>query len=198
MNNGTCIDGGPEFRCECPRGWKGTRCELEDGSCALSPCHNDAHCVNLVADYFCVCPEGVNGKNCEIAPNRCIGEPCHNGGVCGDFGSHLECTCPKGLHYSLKVSICLGVPPSINPSFFEIRIRSCRVMHVQSVLKTCFVRSSDFVGSGCQYELDACQENICQNDGKCVPTEQKGYKCICEPGSFILKFSPALRGQQRS
>lgn len=98
LNNGTCVDTGSQFRCDCPRGWKGSRCEEEDGLCALNPCHNDAHCVNLVGDYFCVCPEGVSGKNCEIAPNRCLGEPCHNGGVCGDFGSHLECTCPKGAY----------------------------------------------------------------------------------------------------
>lgn len=40
----------------------------------------------------------------------------------------------------------------------------------------------DFIGAGCQYELDACQENVCQNNAVCELLENGNYRCICEPG----------------
>lgn len=47
---------------------------------------------------------------------------------------------------------------------------------------------SDYVGAGCQFELDACQEGVCQNDAKCILTEHGGYECICEPGKLAPTF----------
>lgn len=44
------------------------------------------------------------------------------------------------------------------------------------------IKFVDFVGAGCQYELDACQENLCQNGATCKLHEGSNYRCICEPG----------------
>lgn len=48
---------------------------------------------------------------------------------------------------------------------------------------------SDYIGDGCQYELDACQEAVCQNNAKCELVGDGGYKCICESGESKLKLS---------
>ncbi|EJW75735.1 hypothetical protein WUBG_13357, partial [Wuchereria bancrofti] len=44
------------------------------------------------------------------------------------------------------------------------------------------INFTDFIGAGCQYELDACQEGVCQNDAICQLLEGGNYRCICEPG----------------
>ncbi|VDD92750.1 unnamed protein product, partial [Enterobius vermicularis] len=170
MNNGTCIDAGPEFRCECSRGWKGARCELEDGLCALNPCHNDAHCVNLVADYFCVCPEGVNGKNCETAPNRCIGEPCHNGGVCGDFGSHLECTCPKDY-------VGLGCQYELDACQENVCQNDGECVPTEQKGYKCVCKPG-FTGKDCETNINDCERTPCPLSATCID-QVDGYFCKC-------------------
>lgn len=39
----------------------------------------------------------------------------------------------------------------------------------------------DYRGVGCQYELDACEANVCVNGATCVDSGP-GYMCICPPG----------------
>lgn len=54
LNNGICTDTVNGFRCQCPQGWSGERCELDMGGCSSDPCLNNAKCIDLFQDYFCV------------------------------------------------------------------------------------------------------------------------------------------------
>ncbi len=66
LNGGTCISnniGG--FTCQCPPGYRGQRCEEQDG-CATRPCKNNGVCASSGAGgYTCQCPTGFDGQNCE-------------------------------------------------------------------------------------------------------------------------------------
>lgn len=44
----------------------------------------------------------------------------------------------------------------------------------------------DFVGAGCQYELDACREGMCQNGATCELLGGGNYRCVCQPGFEIF------------
>ncbi|MDA8693185.1 hypothetical protein N9L92_03915 [Saprospiraceae bacterium] len=55
---GTCLDG----TCECPDGFSGTNCEIED-LCFNVDCGN-GNCDEVTGD--CICDEGFEGANCEI------------------------------------------------------------------------------------------------------------------------------------
>jgi hypothetical protein len=54
LNGATCKDEVGGFRCECPPGWTGFRCESDIGTCQNKPCQNDANCIDLFQDFFCV------------------------------------------------------------------------------------------------------------------------------------------------
>lgn len=43
---------------------------------------------------------------------------------------------------------------------------------------------TDYVGVGCQYELDACRAGMCKNGADCEDYEN-GYKCTCAPGTYM-------------
>ena len=173
---------------------------------------NEGTCVNLIDDYFCVCPFGVHGKNCEVAPNRCIGEPCHNGGVCGDFGSRLECTCPKGKLWPIFSSVpwaqnmhsfltCwpteqtnwqnsmkkiwpeVVILPETNCFCICWRFLNRFIKNYKLCSCEFFEQFTDYVGVGCQYELDACTAEVCQNGATCTDFEN-GYKCECPAGQL--------------
>ncbi len=46
--------------CDCPSGFTGTNCEIEE-DCTTTGCENGATCV----DGVCMCPEGYTGPNCD-------------------------------------------------------------------------------------------------------------------------------------
>lgn len=71
---------GTEFRCRCPNGFGGKRCEIEAKTCAGRPCENGGRCVNTDDGYLCECPSGYSGSNCQNNINECSSNPCQNKG----------------------------------------------------------------------------------------------------------------------
>ncbi|EDO30278.1 predicted protein, partial [Nematostella vectensis] len=54
-----------EFRCICPPGWTGKRCEFTVSDCSSNPCLNGGRCCNENGGYSCQCLAGFTGKRCE-------------------------------------------------------------------------------------------------------------------------------------
>jgi len=81
LNEETCT-------CDCPVGFIGANCDIEDLCVTQSVvCQNGGVCV----DGTCDCPTGFSGTNCEIE-DLCVTQNvvCQNGGICLDG----ICDCP--------------------------------------------------------------------------------------------------------
>ena len=61
LNGGQCLDLINDFRCVCPHGTTGERCETNDNDCAAADdlCHHGGTCVDGVGTYSCQCPPGA-------------------------------------------------------------------------------------------------------------------------------------------
>lgn len=78
-NGGTCVEG----TCNCPGGFSGTNCEIED-LCYDVTCMNGGTCV----DGTCDCPPGYSGADCSF--DSCTVKVCENGGTC--LNGLCDCT----------------------------------------------------------------------------------------------------------
>ena len=70
MNGGVCSPLGINgFRCTCPCGFTGSRCEFRINFCQtnLTYCQNGATCVeSQPCAVSCICPSGYFGPTCAI------------------------------------------------------------------------------------------------------------------------------------
>ncbi|KAK6175562.1 hypothetical protein SNE40_014001 [Patella caerulea] len=69
-NRGQCQPANNKYgyRCVCPQGYAGARCEVSGESCYVGACGNEGRCVDLATGGFqCVCPIGQTGLGCRQA-----------------------------------------------------------------------------------------------------------------------------------
>jgi len=88
------------YRCSCPPGTSGPRCESNVDECASSPCGRGGTCLDLVGGYQCQCAAGFTGRHCEADINECLSQPCSGSGAVGcvqlDAGAGHRCVCMDG------------------------------------------------------------------------------------------------------
>jgi hypothetical protein len=58
-NGGVCTDLINDYRCTCPIGFAGQKCEINKGGCGHeNPCLNGGTCRDSFASYICDCVPG--------------------------------------------------------------------------------------------------------------------------------------------
>lgn len=50
------------YRCNCPPGFDGMRCENDIDECSSSPCSNGGTCEDEINGYQCICTDRYEGK----------------------------------------------------------------------------------------------------------------------------------------
>ncbi|KAL1447964.1 hypothetical protein MTO96_006538 [Rhipicephalus appendiculatus] len=184
QNGGDCVASPqpPGFRCICPVGYGGARCERDEDPCHPNPCAHGASCFSLGAhDYYCHCTDRYQGKNC-TQDRPCGGpggQPCsspaslqgcaaveeHGGGasVCGPHGRCVrqwQCT---GDHVELRVRRRIHGP---------LLSRKCTDL-IADFLCEC---QGQWKGKTCNLRDSHCDSDTCLNGGTC---EDIGDTFVC-------------------
>lgn len=176
-NGGTCSPApGPTgstggFRCTCPSGLTGIRCELQVNDCSPNPCKNSGSCIESANGFKCLCPNGFTGSNCEINIDDCVGEPCLNGGSCIDQVNGFRCQCVPGFVGNFcqeVVDYCL-TKPCANGGTCQRLTNDFR----------CVCRPG-FTGTDCSLQVNECESQPCLNGGTCINRVNQ-YECVCPP-----------------
>ncbi len=96
-NGGVCTDLINGFRCTCPIGFGGKRCEatFNTSNCSQNPCRH-GRCIDNVGSFQCICDPGYAGYLCDRSINECLNNPCKNNGICEDRLDGYKCRCLPG------------------------------------------------------------------------------------------------------
>ncbi|XP_048577400.1 fibropellin-3-like [Nematostella vectensis] len=112
QNGGTCYPhpyyprGSGQYECACPKGFNGSRCEMNIDECQSNLCVNGS-CVDGVAGYTCKCDAGFKGRLCDVKISNCSEDSCYPGVNCTEDKSGFVCgPCPVGLSGNGKT--CIG------------------------------------------------------------------------------------------
>ncbi|XP_048578079.1 von Willebrand factor D and EGF domain-containing protein [Nematostella vectensis] len=117
QNGGTCYPhpyyprGSGQYECACPKGFNGSRCEINIDECQSNLCVNGS-CVDGVAGYTCKCDAGFEGRLCDVKISNCSEDSCYPGVNCTEDPSGFVCgPCPVGLSGNGKSCIVLATKP---------------------------------------------------------------------------------------
>ncbi|XP_029962781.1 hyaluronan-binding protein 2 [Salarias fasciatus] len=97
LNNGECREKGKrKFKCDCPKPFKGKRCEKGPKACKRGTCGR-GECVltSTPPFYECKCKAPFQPPHCRHY-STCQPSPCKNGGICVKDGNDFNCVCPEG------------------------------------------------------------------------------------------------------
>ncbi|VDD75794.1 unnamed protein product [Mesocestoides corti] len=203
LNGGYCVDQPNAWYCQCPPGYSGRNCEVQEtpaSASGLATCRKGKSCLHSgtchrssgdrQAEAFCDCPLNWHGEFCEIPV--CPEDACANGGRCEalllHFGNEFEpsqkqsyCSCPPGFFgdYCLDrvdrcaADLCTNGGSCLDEAGGGAR---CRCL-------------PGFGGNRCERTLRTCSEEPCLNGASCVeataPTETSTkslFSCRCAPG----------------
>ncbi|EDO49614.1 predicted protein, partial [Nematostella vectensis] len=172
QNGGRCESLKDDFRCACPGGFTGRRCETEQDECLSDPCYQGSTCIDKVNGYECICAAGYSGPNCDVISGLCSSSRCQNGAKCVAKPPSGACECPEGyggLFCERKMDFCVSAPCK-NGGL-------CRSLQDKF---QCNCRPG-FSGDRCEIDIDDCAKNPCLNNGACVD-QVNGYTCTCKAG----------------
>ncbi|XP_043925467.1 slit homolog 3 protein-like isoform X2 [Protopterus annectens] len=177
-NNGTCnTDALGAYRCTCPFGFKGQKCELPVNSCITRPCQNGGTChisKENPDEFSCSCPEGFEGLKCEINPDDCEDNDCENNSTCVDGINNYSCLCPPNYTGELCEEVIDHCVDDLNPCQHDSKCISFQKGYRCECLP-------GYVGKQCETNFDDCQNNKCSHGGECVDAIN-GYTCLCVEG----------------
>ncbi|KAH7952802.1 hypothetical protein HPB49_001344 [Dermacentor silvarum] len=171
-NGSTCVDEATGFRCVCPEGLRGARCEQDVDDCEPGLCLNGGTCVDGFNAFSCLCPSGYRGAACEINVDDCASGPCFNGATCIDGIDAFACKCAKGFTGKL-----------CDATFHDCTTKPCRnggsCFESVTGFRCCCPKG--FRGKTCELVEHVCLPNPCQNNGTCKK-KSDSFQCACAPG----------------
>lgn len=57
-HGGVCVNTPGSYRCDCPTGFSGRRCEVNINECESNPCQNEGTCIDERGSFRCICMPG--------------------------------------------------------------------------------------------------------------------------------------------
>ncbi|XP_075723179.1 protein serrate [Rhipicephalus microplus] len=165
QNGGDCVASAqpPGFRCICPVGYGGARCERDEDPCHPNPCAHGASCFSLGAhDYYCHCTDRYQGKNC--TQDRPCGGP--GGQPCSSPASLQGCAAVE--EHGGGASVCGPHGRCVSSGSGPATTSNC-------------VCDAGYTGRYCHENINDCAHQPCVNGGTCVDAVNS-YKCICPEG----------------
>lgn len=169
-----------QFKCLCPPGYHGERCEFMIDACYGNPCRHNATCTVLEEGRFsCQCLPGYSGARCEVNVDDCVDHGCQNNATCIDAVQSYTCQCQPGFTGEFcdqKIDFC-------GAAFNPCQNGAKCVDHFSSYTCEC---AAGYRGDNCTEDIDDCQNHMCQNGGTCVDGIND-YTCRC-PDDFTGKF----------
>ena len=183
------------YKCVCPPGTTGPRCQTNLDDCWSSPCLNNGTCTDLINGFRCTCPPGFTGPTCSLDVDECAtGGVCMNGATCINMTPGFRCLCPVGFFGQTCTKDrddCLS-SPCMNGG-------QCRD-HPGHGHYSCLCPAA-FTGSRCESraESNICNGNPCAHGSTCIPfndvtdlssrytgngngVSNSGFRCACRPG----------------
>ncbi|XP_064792399.1 protein eyes shut homolog [Oncorhynchus masou masou] len=203
LHNGTCLDSVGFYKCRCPPGFLGQKCEVDVDACTLpnTTCPRNTHCLDLPdgLKYTCrlLCPPNIqpcaNGGRCVVnnaSSYTCVCAPGWAGGNCRlNINDCVQHWCQNGATCVDEIDgySCL-CPRGYSGSYCEMDVDNC-IGHHCSEHGVCLDQQSNytcrcelgFQGSYCEQETDECRSSPCVNGATCEDVIG-GYQCHCPPG----------------
>ncbi|XP_004559752.3 factor VII-activating protease [Maylandia zebra] len=98
LNNGVCKEKGKrKFKCDCPKPYKGKKCERGPRICKRGQCgYGECVLTSTPPHYECKCKRPFQPPDCKTI-SVCNPNPCKNGGTCVRDENDFDCHCPEGF-----------------------------------------------------------------------------------------------------
>ncbi|XP_065317568.1 neurogenic locus notch homolog protein 1-like isoform X2 [Gordionus sp. m RMFG-2023] len=211
LNGGICKDYVASYVCDCPKGWSGPRCQINEPDCTPTACLNNGKCIDGIGDYTCECKANYGGKHCEkylISDSMmtCENFACLNRGTCynayddssesgrnKDIDGYYQNSLNSGIEKYSRVLLKCRCPPGFVGDRCETRIDPCNRESMAIVYGFRYINGKT--------EIDS-KSSICANGGVCyslagsatynsgsssskevvVHDNQRAFRCECQPG----------------
>ncbi|KAG5831509.1 hypothetical protein ANANG_G00304450 [Anguilla anguilla] len=94
LNNGVCEAKNGKFKCDCPKPFKGKKCQRAEKICKKNRCGHGLCVLTSKPPYYeCKCRDPFQLPNCRTV-SVCKPSPCKNGGSCIPDENKFKCACP--------------------------------------------------------------------------------------------------------